>query len=181
MIYPLFTNAPVDTGATGHCTADDQVPVDPVPFCRVASGCTSRSRLLLSHLRRLSKLSRRRNICRTWARDSTGQGSASVFTLSHVACSIRPITGQLLLFPTSQCRPSIGLPYGWLARRRGAWRSGDLSTFHVIALADDLGGAWTPVTKRSRAGTLETCNLTTHANTGKHAFDLLTPLGLSRG
>ena len=30
------------------------------------------------------------------------------------------------------------------------------------------------------AGMLETCNLATHANTGKHAFDLLTPVGLNR-
>ncbi len=29
------------------------------------------------------------------------------------------------------------------------------------------------------AGTIETCNLATHANTRKRAFDLLTPVGLS--
>ncbi len=32
---------------------------------------------------------------------------------------------------------------------------------------------------QTRTGTLETCNLTTHANTGTHAFDLVTPVGLS--
>ena len=73
----------------------------------------------------------------------------------------------------------MGLPYGRLAMRRGAWRSDDLSTFHVIASTDNVGEAWTPVAQRSRAGTLETCNLATHANTGKHALDLLAPVGLS--
>ncbi len=33
--------------------------------------------------------------------------------------------------------------------------------------------------KQSRTETLEICNLTMHVNTGKHAFDLLTPVGLS--
>ena len=30
-----------------------------------------------------------------------------------------------------------------------------------------------------RAGTLDTCNLTTHASTGKHGLDLLVPVGPS--
>jgi hypothetical protein len=33
--------------------------------------------------------------------------------------------------------------------------------------------------KQTRTGTLATCNLTMHANTGTHAFDLLPPVGLS--
>lgn len=73
----------------------------------------------------------------------------------------------------------MGLPYGRLAMRRRSWRSDDLATFHVIALTDNVGAAWTPVAKRSRAGTLETCTLATHANTRQHAFDLLAPVGLS--
>ena len=73
----------------------------------------------------------------------------------------------------------MGLPYGRLATHR-AWRTDDVSTFHVIAFSDNLGGTWTPVALQSRADMLETCNLATHANTRKHACDLLAPVGLYR-
>ena len=53
--------------------------------------------------------------------------------LGYISYPIYPTTGQRLLLPTSHCRPSIGLPYGWLAMHC-TWRSDDLSTFHVIAL-----------------------------------------------
>ncbi|MDD2366662.1 MAG: hypothetical protein PHN84_10915 [Desulfuromonadaceae bacterium] len=46
------------------------------------------------------------------------EGMSPVLVPSHVACSIRPATGQHLLFPTSQCCRSICLPYGWLAMHR---------------------------------------------------------------
>ena len=62
-----------------------------------------------------------------------------VFALSHVSCSIRLITTRHWLLPTSPNRPSMGLPYGWLAMYR-TWRTAGLSTFHVIALTDNLGG-----------------------------------------
>jgi hypothetical protein len=48
----------------------------------------------------------------------------------------------------------------------------------MTALHGQLRWAWTPVVLQPRTGTLETCTLTTHANTGKHAFDLITPVGL---
>jgi hypothetical protein len=108
----------------------------------------------------------------------TGNVMFRVFALGHVSCSIRLATRRPLLFPTSQCRPSMGLPYGWLATHP-AWRTDGVSTFHVIALTDNLGGTWTPMARRSRAGTLETCNLAMHANTGKHAFDLVAPVDLN--
>jgi len=102
------------------------------------------------------------------------------FYVGPVSSPIRPVTGRPSLLPTSQCHPSIGLPYGWLALHRGTGRSDDLSTFHMTALQGQLRWAWTPVAQQSRTGTLETCNLATHANTGKHAFDLITPVGLQR-
>jgi len=43
---------------------------------------------------------------------------------------------------------------------------------------DNLGEAWTPTAKQFRVNTLEIDNLATHANTGKHAFNLLTLVGL---
>ena len=73
----------------------------------------------------------------------------------------------------------MGLPYGRLAIHR-AWRTDGLSTFHVIAFTDNLGGTWTPAALRSRAGNHETCNLATHANTRKHASDLLLFFTLNR-
>ncbi len=130
----------------------------------------------VSHLRRFS----------TFSRNGTpvGRGHAlhrgrmpPIFALSHVPDSIHSITERRLLFPTSHRRSSIGLPYGRLAMRC-TWRSNDFSTFHVIAFSDNLGGPPTPVALRSRAGTYETCNLATHANTRKHACDLLAPVGL---
>ncbi len=90
--------------------------------------------------------------------------TSPVFALSRVSCSIRLVTRRPLLLPTSLCRPSMGLPYGRLAMHR-AWRTDGLSTFHVIAFTDNLGGTWTPAALRSRAGNHETCNLATHANT----------------
>ena len=107
------------------------------------------------------------------------EGRSPVLVPSHVSCSIRPSTGQHLLFPTSQCCPSICLPYGRLAMHRGAWRSSDVSTFRVIILTDNLGAAWTPVALQSRASTLITCILATHVSAGKHAFSLLTSVGWS--
>jgi len=101
------------------------------------------------------------------------------FALSHVPDSIRPATERLLLVPTSHRRPSISLPYGRLAAHCTR-RSDGFSAFHVITLTDDLGGTWTPVALRSRAGMLETCNLATHANTGKHACDLIASVGRYR-
>ncbi len=54
--------------------------------------------------------------------------------------------------------------------------------FHVPRnrYSDNLGGTRTPVALRSRAGNYETCNLATHANTRKHACDLIAPVGLPR-
>ena len=69
--------------------------------------------------------------------------------MSQTTDSIRPVTGRHWLLPTSYCRPSISLPYGWLARHCTGRRDG-LSTFHVIDFAGNLGGTWTPVAKRSR-------------------------------
>ena len=82
-----------------------------------------------------------RNTSRTWARHFAGvlEGLSPVLTLSHVSCSIHPVTGWHLLLPTSQFRPSICLPYGRLALHRGTGRSDDFSTFHVINLTDNLG------------------------------------------
>ena len=165
-----------DTHLQSSDFATDFGPIDLRPFHGVVSGCTGRSRLLLSHLRRFS----------TFSRNGTpvGRGHAlhrgrmpPIFALSHFPCSIRLITKRLLLFPTFHCRSSIGLPYGRLAMRC-TWRSNDFSTFHVIAFSDNLGGTSTPVALRSRAGNYETCNLATHANTRKHACDLLAPVGL---
>jgi hypothetical protein len=51
------------------------------------------------------------------------------------------------------------------------------TTFLMTALHERLRWAWTPVAPQSRTGTLETCNLSTHANTGKRACDLITPVG----
>ena len=42
----------------------------------------------------------------------------------------------------------------WLAMHRETWRSDDLSTFHGIALVNDLGGVCMPAAKQSRTGTL---------------------------
>jgi hypothetical protein len=82
-----------------------------------------------------------RNTSRTWARRFAGtlEGLTPGLAPGHVSCPIRPITGRRLLFPTSQFRPSICLPYGRLALHRGTGRSGDFSTFHVINLTDNLG------------------------------------------
>ena len=79
----------------------------------------------------------------------------------------------LMVVPPWACL-AVGLPCV------ATWRSDDFSTFHVIAFSDNLDGTWTPVAIRSRAGMLETCSLTTHANTRKHASDLLAPVGLYR-
>ncbi len=84
-------------------------------------------------------------------------------------CFFRP----LMIVPPWACL-TVGLPY------IATWRSNDVSTFHAIDFSDNLGGTWTPVALRSRAGMLETCNLATHANTRKHACDLLAPVGLYR-
>lgn len=84
-------------------------------------------------------------------------------------CFFRP----LKIVPPWACL-TVGLPCV------ASWQSDDVSTFHVIACTDNVGEAWTPVATQSRTGTLATCNLTTHANTEKHAFDLLAPVGRSR-
>ena len=43
---------------------------------------------------------------------------------------------------------------------------------------DNLGGPGRRWYNNPVTSTLEACNPTTHANTGKHAFDLITPVGL---
>jgi hypothetical protein len=91
---------------------------------------TSRSRPLPSHLRGFSMILSQRNTRRTWARFRRCRWPP-VFALGHVSYPIYPVTGQPLLFPTSPCHPSMGLPYGWLARHC-TWRSDGFSTFHVI-------------------------------------------------
>jgi hypothetical protein len=95
---------------------------------------------LLSHLGRFFNFSRNGT--------PVGRGHAlhqgrmpPIFALSHFPCSIRLITKRLLLFPTSHCRSSMGLPYGRLAMHC-TWRSNDFSTFHVIAFSRQL--RWNP-------------------------------------
>lgn len=132
---------------------------------------------VLSHLRRFFQSLSQRNTCRTSARTSRETRRLRVFTLSHVPCSIRSITKRHLLLPTSQCRPSRGLPYGQLA----TLVRGGLTAFPRSTGSHDgqLRGTWTPVTRRTRAGALDTCHLATHANTRKHAYDLLAHSGLA--
>ena len=40
-------------------------------------------------------------------------------------------------------------------------------TFHIVDPMDDLGASSTPVVRQFRAGSYETCNLTTSADTGQ--------------
>ena len=40
--------------------------------------------------------------------------------------------------------------------------------FRIIDFTSNLGGAWTPKPQQFRADTLEICNLTTRASSGKH-------------
>ena len=55
----------------------------------------------------------------------------------------------------------------------------EVPTFHIIDPMSDLGAPWTPVVLQFRAGTLETCNLTTRYSHRGIAFELLTSVGLS--
>jgi hypothetical protein len=116
-----------------------------------------------------------RNTCRTWARVSSGLWLLPIFALSHVPCSIRPITDRPLLLPTSSCHPSIGLPYGRLARRR-AWRTDGFSTFLTIA-SDNLGGTWTPVALQSSCRDVRDLHL---GHACKHWEACLRPLSSRR-
>jgi len=65
-----------------------------------------------------------------------------------------PLQEGIRVFRLSHCRPSSGLPYGWLAVHRETRRSDDLSTFHVIIhngqLRRDLdaGGTTIPLPAR---------------------------------
>jgi hypothetical protein len=78
------------------------------------------------------------------------EGCTPGLTVGHVSYPIHLITRWRLLFPTSQCCPFICLPYGRLALHRGTGRSGNVSTFHVITLNEQLrcglnaGGASIP-------------------------------------
>ncbi len=59
------------------------------------------------------------------------QQTPAPLDLDHVACPIHPTTGWHLLLPASQNRPSMGLPYGWLAMSC-TWRTDGFSAFLVI-------------------------------------------------
>ena len=135
-----------DTSTESRCTA---FAIRTCSLLTFVFGCTGRSRLLLSLLRRFSRFSRNGTPVGRGHAVHQGKKIPPVFALSHVSCSIRLVTRRPLLFPTSPNRPSIGLPYGRLAMHR-AWRTDGLSTFHVIDLADSLGGTYTPVARRSR-------------------------------
>ncbi len=82
-----------------------------------------------------------------------------------------------MLLPTSSSRSSIGLPYGWLAILC-AWRSSGVTTFHIFDPMGDLGASSTPVVQRFRAGSYETCNLTTYRKHREAVFNLLILVGL---
>ena len=117
-----------------------------------------------------------RNTSRTWARTSQGSTSPD-FPLSPVAGSICPITRQHSLFPNSHCRHSNSMPRG-LPAMLCTWRRDSLSTFHINYPMSHLGAPWTPVVQRFRAGTLETCNLTTCSLRKERTFDLSHLVGL---
>lgn len=57
-----------------------------------------------------------------------------------------------------------------LPLRRKYW----VSTFHIYDPANDLGVPWTPVVRQFRAGTLETCILTTYRSHRGAVFDLIS-------
>lgn len=155
--------------------ASGQVPIDLGPFRRVVSGCTGRSRLLLSHPRRFSRFSRNGTPVGRGHAFRRGRWSLSTFALSHVAGSILSISERRLLLPTSSCRPSIGLPYGRLARPR-AWRTDGFSAFLTIA-SDNLGGTWTPVVLQSSCRDVRDLHL---GHACKHWEACLRPLSSRR-
>jgi hypothetical protein len=149
LVPPALLHSLCDTQLQPSDFASGVFPIDTRPFLRVASGCTSRSCLLLSHLRRFYRFSRNGTPVGRGHAFHQERGFSRFFALSHISCPIRCVTQRPLLLPTSHCRPSMGLPYGRLAMHR-AWRTDGLSTFRVIAVTDNLGGTLTPVTPRSR-------------------------------
>jgi len=60
-----------------------------------------------------------------------GHAAVVTFWVGSVSRRIPPVTGEHSLLPTSQWRPSKGLPYGWLAIPC-VWRSDAVSTFRMI-------------------------------------------------
>lgn len=100
---------------------------------------------------------------------------ALVFALDHVSCPICPVTGQPLLLPTSHCHPSLGLPYGWLAKHC-AWRGDGFPTFHMVTLGQlrrslNAGGSPIPCRHVSNLHPVHAC---------KHKEACLRPVSSSR-
>ena len=91
-------------------------------------------------------------------------------------CRLYPLDFRAAFaLPTSPCRPSLGLPYGRLARRR-AWRTDGFSAFLTIA-SDNLGGTWTPVALQSSCRDVRDLHL---GHACKHWEACLRPLSSRR-
>ncbi len=141
------------------------VPIDGTPLLGNIDGCTSTiGRHLLSHLQRFSKFSRNEiPVGRLHALSPElklpGFGAEPCFVL------------YLSVFPKAFASSNLSLP----PLHRRALRFACLeflqakdgvTTFLTVDPLDDLGTSSTPVVQQFRAGSYETCILTTSANTG---------------
>ncbi len=99
----------------------------------------------------------------------------SLLTESRIIGISPPLQQGICFLKASQPRPPTACLTVSLPRGRRHW----VSTFRIIDPMNNLGEPSTPVVRQFRAGSYETCNLTTCANTRKHSFDLLVPVGQS--
>ena len=82
---------------------------------------------------------------------------------SRTRRDILTITARHSLLSASYSSPPIACLAVSLPKGRRGW----VSTFHIVDPMDDLGAPFTPVVLQFRAGSYETCNLTTrHSHWG---------------
>lgn len=149
----------------------DILPIYGFPFLCVVDECTSSVGCLLrSHLQRFSELSR----------NETHPGCQHAFAGAVAFRFLRraklkalsgPLQTGLCFFQIlSPAPPSTRLAV--MPARISIGRCDGVDTFHIIDPMSDLGAPWTPVVQQFRAGTLETCNLTTRYSHRGITFDL---------
>ncbi len=97
-----------------------------------------------------------------------------LLTESHTWWDIPAITAGHSLLSASYSSPPTACLAVSLPKGRRDW----VSTFHIVDPLDDLGVPSTPVVLQFRAGSYETCILTTCRSHKGAAFDLLILVGL---